>query len=192
MVSDEVLAFVQCCQLTVGVCIEQDWCTQVSALWTCLAGFPKFPVTAEDRTTAVGATCRLARGFVAPRPMKPSACRDHSARARVDALLSVVYQRYPDCRLALGVIACDLGLTQSYLSRVLVRETGHAFRTHLNGLRILSAAVRLQDGGHQVKETAFAVGYLNTGELDRQFHRWFGLSPTSFTHMGASVDYGET
>lgn len=46
-VTDAVLSFVQQSQVAVGVCAEEDYVAQVSALWTCLAAFPRGAVEAD-------------------------------------------------------------------------------------------------------------------------------------------------
>jgi AraC-like DNA-binding protein len=188
-VTDAVLTFVQQSQVAVGVCAEEDYVAQVSALWTCLAAFPRGAVEA-DLVAATIAVCRIATGFFVVGDHRNSPKRSHgdrnSRRTSVNNVLCLAREQYFCADLTLGGLAKHLGLSGAYLSRALAAETGHPFRTHLNGIRLLAAVARLPRGLAPLSAIATQVGYPRTGELDRQFHRWFRLSPRQFrTLLGA-------
>jgi AraC-like DNA-binding protein len=185
-VSDQVLRFVQQCQVAVGVCAEEDYVAQVSTLWSCLAAFPH-EADETDLVVAATAVCRIATGFFlfaadrkAPRHVRK---KTKPSRAHVNTLLRLTQQHHARTDLTFGGLARQLDLSAAYLSRALASETGHPFRTHLNGIRLLSAIVRLQAGSLRLAAVATEVGYTRTGELDRQFKRWFQLTPRHFRRL---------
>lgn len=185
-VSDSVLRFAQHCQVAVCICGEEDYVAQVVAIWNCLTEFPK-GVSEDDLLAAVTAICLVANGFFAfaEKCVSPDYTRGASRRANVNAILRLAQQRYADPDLTLGQLARDLQVAQEHLSRALASETRRsfrtAFRTHLNGIRLLAAIVKLQAGRTPpIRRIAADVGYPNSKELDRQFHRWFRISPRRF------------
>ena len=136
------------------------------------------------------AVCRIATGFFVVGDHRNGPKRSHgdrnSRRTSVNNVLCLVREQYFCADLTLGGLAKHLGLSGAYLSRALAAETGHPFRTHLNGIRMLAAVARLSCGLAPLSAIAAQVGYPRTGELDRQFHRWFWLSPRQFrTFLGA-------
>ena len=98
----------------------------------------------------------------------------------MNVLLCLARENYASADLRLGRLADRMELSIAYLSRALAAETGHSFRTHLNGVRLLAAMVRIQAGTWPLSTIAEQVGYRSTGELDRQFSRRFGLTPRRF------------
>jgi AraC-like DNA-binding protein len=182
-VSSGVLAFIQESQVAVRVCADEDYVAQVSALWSCLASFPR-QAAGCDQVAATATVCRIAMGFLAfsdhaesPRPSHASL---KSQRQHVNALLRLTRENYSRADLTLSGLAKELHLSLAYLSRALAAETGHSFRAHLNGIRLLAAVARLHLGTSSLREIAEQVGYPNTGELDRQFNRRFRLAPGRF------------
>jgi AraC-like DNA-binding protein len=182
--SQAVLAYVQHSQVAVGLCAQEDYVAQLSALWSYLDAFPKGAGEA-DLVAAAIAVCRVAIGFFA-------LGGDHRIHARqghsdcpsrhnhVNVLLCLARENYASGDLRLGRLAYRMELSIGYLSRALAAETGHSFRTHLNGIRLLAAIVRIHAGTWPLSAIAEQVGYRNTGELDRQFSRRFGLTPRRF------------
>lgn len=183
--SDCVLTFVQRCQVAVLVCANEDYAAQVVAIWDCLALFPK-GVRGVDLLGAVTAVSRVAQGFFgapsesAMRARPPMGTR---RRRHANAVLKFARERYSRPNLSLALAASELELSVEYLSRALAAETGHSFkrpfRSHLNGIRIL-AAIQLMQRPMTLNAVAAQVGYSRTGELDRQFERWFRLTPRAF------------
>ena len=102
---------------------------------------------------------------------------NHGVRA-----LSIVAQDYKNPELDLTHIAQRVGLSRCHLSHLLRSGTGHPLPIHLNGFRV-STAVLLLRGDTAVKSIAFDVGYRGTGELDRQFSRWWRMSPMQFRRV---------
>ena len=182
-ISEGLLGFVQLCQVAVLSCAADDYIAQVVSIWNCLAMFPKRACEA-DQFAASMVVSRIARGFFAAE--RHFECADPAEgapvrRCHVNRLLQFVREHYSDPDLTLRVSASHLGLSVAFLSRALNAETGPVFgspfRSHLNGIRVLAAIERLREPipFHAIAKD---VGYRNTGELDRQFARWFNLPPS--------------
>src|SRR5204862_610415 len=116
-------------------------------------------------------------------PFRTKASNRTTRRDRVNALLHLTRQNYFRADLSLGQLAARMELSVEYLSRALADQTGHAFRTHLNGVRLLAALVRLQADTCSLKMIAQDIGYPDTGELDRQFSRRFHHTPREFRRL---------
>jgi AraC-like DNA-binding protein len=180
-VSEPALVFVQQCQVAVLACARDDYVAQVVSIWTCLSQFPRRSADA-DRLTAIIAVSRVARGFFSARAT--AECLPATLRRRhANAVLQVARTRFAQSDLTLGSVASELRMSVGFLSRALSAETGHAlksaFRSHLNGIRVL-AAIEQMRRSDSFGAIANAVGYPRTGELDRQFERWFAVSPRVF------------
>jgi len=192
IISDLALEFVNRCQFAVLAGPEQDYIARVLAIWNCLAIFP-CGTSDDDLAAPVGAVYRVAAGFFVRsdhRAGDEAPTRHGGRRAHVNALLELAQRRHADADLTLGQLARVLGLSTECLSRSLGEETSHlfrcAFRTHVNGVRILAATLQMPSSA-SVSAIARDVGYRRTGELDRQFDRWFKLSPRRFRHLLVGV-----
>lgn len=179
-----VLEFVQRCQIAVGAFIACDRILQASSLWACLASVPPSD-TPADRVVVSAAILRLAVGALREQGCvrgrgEPGFKHRGSSRSRVGDLLQLIRENYtePDARLA--GLAAKLGVSVSYLSRALARFTSHSFSTHLNGFRLLEAAVLLRASALSVKEISARVGYNRTSDFDRCFRRWCVMTPGEF------------
>lgn len=185
--SEAVLAFVQTCQVAVLTCADDDYVAQVTAIWNCLSTFPRSGSDCE-LVAAVLAVWKVASGFFVPHAVAITRrARPHTLqRAHVNAVLRLAMDRHHCPDMTLRQIASQLGLSVCYLSHAINAETEHsfasAFRAHLNGIRLLDAVKRLESAA-SVQSLALSVGYPRTGELDRQFDRWFGVSPGRFRSL---------
>jgi len=179
-VSEHVLNYVQMCQIAVGICAADDYVAQVSALWSLLEQFPRGG-TGSSLAMTVVAIHAVAEGLFRERhyPIHPNR-RPTVRRGYVNRVLRIAHEEYACVELTVGAIAKRLVLSPEYISRALAAEFGHSFRTHLNGIRLLAAVVRLYDSTDSIHVIAERVGYRRTGELDRRFRRVFAMSPRAF------------
>ncbi len=99
---------------------------------------------------------------------------------RVSAVLSYVAEAHsrPSCRLA--EIAVRLRVSRSYLSRLVLRETGLSYNKHLQFARMNTAARLLQSTHLSVKEISSSTGYEHVPSFDRQFRNHFKMTPGEF------------
>jgi AraC-like DNA-binding protein len=176
-VSDISFAFVQLCQTALGVCTYGDFVAQMGAIWSCLCAFPRNGNEAE-LSTAITAVAQIANGFFAVGAFRHELDSVAPPRAHINSLLLRIRSNYSNRTLTMTAIAESIGVTQSHLSRSLLRHTRFDFATHLNGVRVLAAVDLIASHSLPVAEVATLVGYRSTGELDRQCRRLFGLTPT--------------
>jgi AraC-like DNA-binding protein len=183
--SEEQLSFVQQCQVAVLDGTNADAVCRAVRMWSCLSAFP----TQKDELTtalAVAAVCHVSQWFYCH--SDNSVARPHAnctdRRRRANAVLERARQGFFRRDLRLSHIAVEFGVSREYLSRLLAIETSlsfqSAFRTHVNGLRLLAAIDHLHYNANSISVIAGLVGYRGNAEMDRQFRRWFGLSPTQF------------
>jgi len=95
-------------------------------------------------------------------------------------LLRLLQERYADSDLTESEIANALGLSLSYLSGLIKRETGQNFCWHLRTIRGEHAAVLLSSTDLTIKEISTACGFRCTGRLDHAFKAIYGMTPTAY------------
>lgn len=96
-----------------------------------------------------------------------------STKGRVEDLLT---PSLPTGGATMDAIAKQLGVSRQSLFRKLKAE-GVTFEEVLDGLRHELALRYLNGGGLSVKETAFRLGFSESGSFSRAFKRWTGTSP---------------
>jgi transcriptional regulator GlxA family with amidase domain len=73
------------------------------------------------------------------------------------------------------------GLSPAAFSRYFRRKMGHTFEAFVNEVRVGRICRGLLDEpGRSVAEIAFAAGYNNLANFNRQFRRRTGLTPMAF------------
>jgi AraC-like DNA-binding protein len=98
------------------------------------------------------------------------------------ALLRYLEQHYRDERLSVKTVAAALGISESYLHR-LMAESGESFTETVNRLRLERAKRMLEDPGCdrlRIGEIAFATGFSDFTYFNRLFRRRFGDTPGAF------------
>ena len=95
-----------------------------------------------------------------------------------DRALTYLRKNYEE-PLDLNALATLCGCSGPYLSRSVKRETGKTLQQHLRSIRI-DAAARMLDGGANVTEAAFAVGYSSLSHFSKAFEVEKGLLPSDY------------
>lgn len=90
-----------------------------------------------------------------------------------------VRERYNDPNLSTSVLADEFGLNQTYASRVFKQNMGKGIYEFIHSVRIEAAIILLREGV-PVKDTAEAVGYCDSGALNKAFKKYLGVSPSSY------------
>jgi AraC-like DNA-binding protein len=107
--------------------------------------------------------------------------RDSAARNRHGRVLLLQARQYIDShyaeQLSLELIAAALRISPFYLSHLFSREREVSFVEYLTQVRMQNAKKLLAEGGLNVSEAAYAVGYQDSGYFSKVFHRYFGVSP---------------
>jgi AraC-like DNA-binding protein len=97
----------------------------------------------------------------------------------------LIEQRRHVPNLSVANVSASLGVSRSHLSRVLQAETGTTFRSTVVAVRLDRARRLLLETTLSMKEIARDVGFRSISELDRQFRREMGITPTGFREAGA-------
>lgn len=100
--------------------------------------------------------------------------------SRVAAVLEYVEDNHSRSSCRLEEVARSLRVSRSYLSRLVLRETGLTFNKHLQLARMNTAARLLQSSSLSVKEISAATGYEHVPSFDRQFRKHFRMTPGEF------------
>jgi transcriptional regulator GlxA family with amidase domain len=79
-----------------------------------------------------------------------------------------------------GDVAPRVGLSRSRFGHLFKAQTGLTFRQYLRATRLARAKLLLRDVRLRVEEVAWRCGYAHTSNLDREFEREFGLSPSDY------------
>lgn len=113
-----------------------------------------------------------------------------STSSRLIDFERILDTRYADMRLSAVIIAAEMNLTASHLSRLLKRQTGHGFPWHVRRVRTIEAARLLVDSGFSIKEISSRIGYAHTSQFDRHFRAAFGVTPSAYRQRRISVPLG--
>lgn len=93
-------------------------------------------------------------------------------------------QKYIDSNYArdisLSMVSEAVGLSETYLSKLFVKETGETFIQYLTRKRITKACEMLRLNTLKVYEIAEKVGYENTEHFSRVFKKNLGVSPNQY------------
>jgi AraC-like DNA-binding protein len=100
--------------------------------------------------------------------------------SRVTAVLAYIAEAHSRSSCRLEEIAAQLRVSRSYLSRVVLRETGLSYNKHLQFARMNTAARLLQSTHLSVKEISSSTGYQHVPSFDRQFRNHFKMTPGEF------------
>jgi transcriptional regulator GlxA family with amidase domain len=144
--------------------------------------------TRTARVLALTMISRVAGRMSAPNPMSISAAVMESSdrlpaptmNPRVAAVLEYVEDNHSRSLCRLEAVAQTLRVSRSYLSRLVLRETGRTFNRHLQLARMNTAARLLQTSSLSVKEISAATGYEHVPSFDRQFRKHFRMTPGEF------------
>ncbi len=77
-------------------------------------------------------------------------------------------------------VAKDLGLSVSYLQHLFKSETGMSIKQKLNDIRITHAQQLITDTNYSIAKIAADVGYNSVQELNVNFKKKIGCSPSDF------------
>jgi AraC-like DNA-binding protein len=105
-----------------------------------------------------------------------AASHDHRALAA----LEYIRLHLQDPSLTLDAVSAAVRLSRWHTGRLLQRETGATYRELVRRMRLEHACALLREPATSVKEAAAAVGYRYSTELNRDFRRAFGASPTEW------------
>lgn len=107
------------------------------------------------------------------RPRRPD---DHH---RLDQVFSFIFEHYAS-PITLDDIADVANLTPGAFCRFFKLHTRKTFSHLLNEVRIEQACRLLHQSGHNISQIAFACGYTNLSNFNRQFKTIVGMAPGAY------------
>lgn len=90
-------------------------------------------------------------------------------------------------RLSEAELAIDLGVDPSHLGRLIRIQTGLTFRQWRWAVVLRAVARQLHGGREQIRQIAYRFGYEHHSQLNREFRRMFGITPTEFRRLSKAV-----
>lgn len=82
--------------------------------------------------------------------------------------------------ITLESLATFFHYTETYLSKLIKKHTGHTFMELLTDIRMAAAMEYIEHTGYKVSEIAESVGYNSVDHFSRTFKKRFGVSPKSY------------
>ena len=105
-----------------------------------------------------------------------------AAEAETD-LINLIVSRITDDvaePISMAVVAADLGMSESRLSRFFRRATGNSFTDFVNRVRINNACHLLMQTDHFVTDICYQAGFNNVANFNRRFLEIKGMTPSEF------------
>lgn len=96
------------------------------------------------------------------------------------SIMEFVHSHYGEVTLNVAMIAEQLGITPSYMSKLFKEQTGEALPDYINKVRLEKAKSLLRDEKLNISDAAVKVGYLNSNALIRSFKKYEGVTPGKY------------
>ncbi|MBT2291485.1 helix-turn-helix domain-containing protein [Paenibacillus albidus] len=96
------------------------------------------------------------------------------------SIIEFVNSHYGDVTLNVAMIAENLGITPSYMSKLFKEQTGETLPDYINKVRLEKAKVLLREEKLNISDAAVKVGYLNSNALIRSFKKYEGVTPGKY------------
>lgn len=96
------------------------------------------------------------------------------------SIIESVNTHYGEVTLNVAMIAENLGITPSYMSKLFKEQTGETLPDYINKVRLEKAKVLLRDEKLNISDVAVKVGYLNSNALIRSFKKYEGVTPGKY------------
>lgn len=121
----------------------------------------------------------------------PSRCRSARTSPYVEAAIEYFASHLGE-DIGLAETARDLGISESYLSRLFSDQTGYTPNEYLTRLRMRSAVELLRDPRLRIKEVMAQCGYRDASYFGHVFRRLLGVTPSAFRrqHGWTTLDQG--
>jgi AraC-like DNA-binding protein len=107
------------------------------------------------------------------------------AHVAVAQACAYIREHYAEDDLSLDKVARAVSLNAQYLSRIFKRESGVAFASYVNTVRMAKARELLASPNLTVTEVAIRVGYGTLSNFEKVFKRAEGVTPRQYRSKGA-------
>ena len=102
---------------------------------------------------------------------------------RLTRAFDVIKSQFEDGDLTLDQASRTCGIEGSYLNRLLREYSGFTFHELLVRYRLLKVATLLSRNNSTMLEAAISSGFGTLRTFDRNFKRFFGISPSRFRDL---------
>jgi len=109
---------------------------------------------------------------------------------RMERVLRFINERL-DQPIRMGEVARLVGLSDGAFSRFFRLHSGRTFPTFVNQLRVGRACRLLAESGNKITDVAFACGFTNLSNFNRQFQRIKAMTPREFGRQVSHIDSGQ-
>lgn len=120
--------------------------------------------------------------------MQNPAAREHSDK--VDRALRYIEDNYADPGICADRIGDALGLSASYVSRLLRQNTGMGVVDYIHAARLKKAKELLATTDLSVDDIAVQVGFSSRWTLTRSFKRYEETTPGAYREQHQSISGG--
>ncbi len=110
---------------------------------------------------------------------------------RMERVLRFINERF-DQPIRMGEAARLAGLSEGAFSRFFRLHSGRTFPTFVNQLRIGRACRLLAESGNKITDIAFACGFTNLSNFNRQFQRIKAMTPREFGRQVSRIEASRT
>ncbi|GIP39821.1 AraC family transcriptional regulator [Paenibacillus sp. J31TS4] len=107
------------------------------------------------------------------------AAKRSSYRKEINQVIAFLKERIGE-KVTLAMLAAEVNMNESYLSRLFKQETGKTIVESMHQLKLEKARTLLRDPDRTVKEIAEEVGIDDPFYFNRLFNRYYGQSPTDY------------
>jgi len=87
-------------------------------------------------------------------------------------------------RITLENVASECGMSRYHFSRTFKAHMGCGFKPYLNRIRVEKACRLMDEGGKNVTEACFLVGFNDLSYFSRKFKSVYGITPSKFRKAG--------
>lgn len=120
---------------------------------------------------------------ISPFKRDPVLQREYSEFSRItNKILLLVHSEYASS-LSLTAIAEQFNMSNKYIGRIFLRDTGMRFTEYLMAYRMLEAKRLIITTGEKISVIAGLVGYSQLNNFYIHFRNYFGVSPSSLRNF---------
>ena len=106
--------------------------------------------------------------------------RDGKPNELAREVIDIIEENFTDADLNVSVIAENLKISPSYLTKVFKEHTGKGVLEYISGCRLSEAKRLLKESGLTVKDISIRAGYYNINAFNRMFKKSEGITPSSY------------
>ena len=92
----------------------------------------------------------------------------------------IIDEMYADPLLSLHMISEEIGISQSYVSRMFKKKYGIGIAQYINQVRIFNAKKLIQEGSLNIKTISIQVGFSSDVQFIRVFKKLEGTTPGAY------------